>query len=267
MGCGMPFLTYLKDRKILPKDRCRILDFGTSILVGATKENSLDFLQYFLGNAAHNVDQEALDKVIKSSVVVTGIRTAYLYEILNLIPQVEYLAFDIAPNDKTMSFDLNGQDLPRRMKGHYDVVLNFGTTEHVVNQFHCFKTVHDALTVGGIAYHQVPSIGYSDHGYFAYEPKFFTHLAEANGYEIVDMWLTPTGGLAFPKIDIRDYGKETVLTPTTDNTPEILKWYVLNAAYRKTSDGPFRLGLDTQIARNELVIKKRKWPWSVTGKY
>lgn len=261
MGCSMSFLTYLKNKEILPKNRCRILDLGTSTLVGATKENCLDFLQYFLGDRAHSVDQEALDKVVKSSVIVHGIRTAYLYELLVLVPQIEYLAFDLAPNDRTMPFDLNGQDLPKLMKGHHDVVLNFGTTEHVFNQFHCFKTVHDLLAVGGIAYHQVPSIGYPDHGYFSYEPKFFTHLAEANRYELIDMWLTPTGGLPFPAIDVRDYGHELPAS-STDNTPDSLKCYLINAAYKKTSSEPFRLGLDTQLDRGDLyqnVITKRWW--------
>jgi hypothetical protein len=200
------------------------------------------------------VDQAAVDKVVNSSVIVTGIRTAYLYELLELVPQIEYLALDIAPNLRTMPFDLNGQWLERQMRGHYDVVLNFGTTEHVVNQFHSFKTIHDLLAPGGIAFNQVPSIGYSDHGYFAYEPKLFQHLVEANRYEMIDMWLTPTGEMAFPPIDIRDYGEESSLpkAPVSDNTPAMLKWYLINAAYRKTHTAPFRLGLDTQIARGEL---------------
>lgn len=274
MGCGMAFLTYLKNRKILPKERCRILDLGTSCLVGATRETCLDILEYFLGPAAHKVDQDKLNKVIAGSVIQAGIRTTYLYELLELIPQIEYLAFDLAPNERTIGFDLNGQFLERHMRGAWDVLLNFGTTEHVVNQFHSFKTIHDLLKPGGIAFNQVPSIGYSDHGYFTYEPKFFQHLAEANGYEIIDMWLTPTGGMAFPAIEIRDYGKESAgLVARSNNadkpvawcfsdpsswatapsdTPAILKWYVLNAAYRKTRTAPFRLGLDTQLVRADL---------------
>lgn len=267
MGCGMAFLTYLAESKILSKDRCRIVDLGTSVLVGATKENSTEFLRYFLGDAVENVDQDALQKVIDSSVVKTGIRTAYLYEMLALVPQIEYLAFDIAPNDKTMTFDLNWHEIPRKMRGYYDVLLNFGTTEHVVNQFHSFKTIHDLLAVGGVAYHQVPSIGYSDHGYFTYEPKFFAHLAEANGYEILDMWLTPTGGSAFPKVPVREYGKEMQLPTIPENTPAMLWWYVLNVACRKKTDAPFRLNLDTQIDRGALdqsIMSMRKW-WQRTG--
>jgi hypothetical protein len=270
MGCGMNFLMYLKNKEILQKDRCRILDFGTSCLVGATQETCREFLQYFLGDAVRDVDQSAIDKVVNSSVVVTGIRTAYLYELLELVPQIEYLAFDIAPNLKTMPFDLNGQVINKNMRGYYDVVLNFGTTEHVVNQFHSFKTIHDLLAVGGIAYNQVPSIGYSDHGYFAYEPKFFQHLAEANGYEIVDMWLTPTGGSAFPPIDVRDYGQESASpgSAVSDQTPTMLKWYVLNVAYKKTSADTFRLGLDTQVLQSELyqdTVAGKYWKASAPG--
>jgi hypothetical protein len=98
----MNFLTYLIAKEVLPKKRCRILDLGTSILVGATRENCREVLEYFLGDAAKDVDQSAIDKVVASSVVVTGIRTCYLYELLELVPQIEYLAFDVAPNLKTV---------------------------------------------------------------------------------------------------------------------------------------------------------------------
>jgi hypothetical protein len=264
MGCSMSYLMYLKNKEILPRQRCRILDLGTSCLVGATQETCREFLQYFLGDAAREVDQNAIDKVVNSSVIVTGIRTAYLYELLDLIPQVEYLAFDLAPNARTMPFDLNRQSLEKRMRGHYDVVLNFGTTEHVVNQFHSFKTIHDLLAIGGIAYHQVPHIGYSDHGYFTYEPKFFQHLAEANGYEMIDMWLTPNSFMPFPAIDVREYGQESTyrVAPLSDQTPAMLKWYLLNVAYKKTTSDAFRLGLDTQVHQSELdqgTVAGRYW--------
>jgi hypothetical protein len=57
MGCNMNFLTYLIAKEVLPKERCRILDLGTSILVGATRENCREVLEYFLGDAARDVDQ------------------------------------------------------------------------------------------------------------------------------------------------------------------------------------------------------------------
>jgi hypothetical protein len=261
MGCGMSFLMYLKNKRILPRDKCRILDLGTSCLVGATHETCLEFLEYFIGPDVRKIDASALDKIVASSTPTTGVRTTYLYELLDLIPQVEYLAFDIAPDPRTFAFDLNGQRLERRMRAHYDVVLNFGTTEHVVNQFHSFKTVHDLLAPGGIAFHQVPSIGYSDHGYFAYEPKFFQHLADANGYEVVDMWLTPTGGSAFPPTDVREYGQE--MASTAPQKRDLLWWYVLNVALRKTSTAEFRLGLDTQVEHSEVdqnAVAGIHWP-------
>lgn len=261
MGCGMSFLMYLKNKRILPRDKCRILDLGTSCLVGATHETCLEFLEYFIGPDVRKIDASALEKIVASSTPTTGVRTTYLYELLDLIPQVEYLAFDIAPDPRTFAFDLNGQRLERRMRAHYDVVLNFGTTEHVVNQFHSFKTVHDLLAPGGIAFHQVPSIGYSDHGYFTYEPKFFQHLADANGYEVVDMWLTPTGGSAFPPTDVREYGQE--MASTAPQKRDLLWWYVLNVALRKTSAAEFRLGLDTQVEHSEVdqnAVAGIHWP-------
>ena len=73
------------------------------------------------------------------------------------------------------------------MVGHYDVVFNFGTTEHIFNQWNCFEFMHDAAKVGRVCSHQLPASGYLDHGYYCYTPLFFREMAQANGY-VVGTW-------------------------------------------------------------------------------
>lgn len=94
---------------------------------------------------------------------------------------------------KTEIFDLNYDVIDDDKKEYYDVVLNFGTTEHVFNQWNSFEVMHDALKVGGVLYSVLPASGYLDHGYYCYTPLFFADLAKANGYEIVDLFMNYCG--------------------------------------------------------------------------
>jgi hypothetical protein len=75
--------------------------------------------------------------------------------------------------------------VPDRLRGRFQLVTNFGTTEHVVNQLNAFKIVHDLTAVGGIMMHELPAQGTLNHGFFAYQPKFFERLARVNGYEVL----------------------------------------------------------------------------------
>jgi len=61
----------------------------------------------------------------------------------------EYHALDIFEDDKVTLFDLNLHDLPEDFHNRFDLVTNFGTTEHVFDQVRCFRTMHDAAKVGG----------------------------------------------------------------------------------------------------------------------
>ena len=146
----------------------------------------------------------------------------------------EYRALDIFEDDKVHLFDLNMHDLPDELRNHFDLVTNFGTTEHVFDQVRCFRTMHEAAKVGGVLYTDVPMGGYLYHGYFLYTPLFFMHLALANDYEVIFDY----------------YGVSSIPTSTP---PEMLRGgYERNDyrdacvefAFRKTVDAPFRLPLE-----------------------
>jgi hypothetical protein len=76
--------------------------------------------------------------------------------------------------------DLNYDEVPAENRGRYDLVTNFGTTEHVVNQLNAFKIIHDLTAPGGVMIHELPAQGQIDHGFFAYNPKFFHKLELSN---------------------------------------------------------------------------------------
>jgi len=97
----------------------------------------------------------------------------------------KYCALDIFEAEDTILFDLNNHDPGDELRDKFDLVTNFGTTEHVINQYQSMKTIHDLAKPGGIIYHDVPMSGYLYHGYFSYSPVFFFDLAAANAYRVV----------------------------------------------------------------------------------
>ena len=107
----------------------------------------------------------------------------------------EYTSIDLYDAYRSIILDLNTSDLPSELNGRFDLVSNFGTTEHVCNQLQAFKVVHDAMRPGGSAVHQVPFTGMLNHGLIKYEPKFFVALARENAYRIVEWGLSPPHGV------------------------------------------------------------------------
>ncbi len=69
----------------------------------------------------------------------------------------------------------------------YDIVTNFGTTEHVGNQYACFENIHYFCKDNGIMVHSVPLPGnWPKHCKYHYPPAFFNQLATTCGYEICE---------------------------------------------------------------------------------
>jgi hypothetical protein len=98
-----------------------------------------------------------------------------------------YTSFDLF-DPRAENVDLN-IDLGRT--DSWDIVTNFGTSEHLFNQFAFMKNCHDLTKPGGLSLHVVPISSGMDHGLFNYHPTFFRSLAIANNYEIIDFRYIP----------------------------------------------------------------------------
>lgn len=97
--------------------------------------------------------------------------------------------WDFNGKDGAIQHDLN---LPVEDKhfGQFDVVTNFGTSEHVVpSQMPCFQTIHDLCKPGGLMLHAVPSEGCNRHGHWRYPLQWFDVFADDQEYEkvVVDL--------------------------------------------------------------------------------
>lgn len=171
-----------------------VLDIGTSNLYGADSSAVAAFLSMFQPDLdATYVSGKSVDLAAGSGKDAAGqnLNEAFVGELFDLAG-VHYESIDVAMSYKTTFCDLNRQELPSKFKNEFDCVMNFGTSEHILNQYAVFKAVHDACKAGGLMMHSVPCVGFSDHGYFTYTSRFFFDLAGWNKYEIEDYWLDYT---------------------------------------------------------------------------
>jgi hypothetical protein len=97
----------------------------------------------------------------------------------------DYAAIDIDGSPNSIPLDLNYDSAPSGTVGKYQLVTNFGTTEHVANQLNAFKIIHELTALSGLMIHHLPMQGMLNHGLVNYNLKFFWMLARSNGYRVV----------------------------------------------------------------------------------
>jgi hypothetical protein len=90
-----------------------------------------------------------------------------------------YTCIDVNGEQGALRIDLNTSVWTGEL---FDVVTNHGTSEHVFNQFNCFRFMHDLTKLGGLMVHVVPGQGYYRHGFFNYGGLVFEALEKANNY-------------------------------------------------------------------------------------
>jgi len=94
------------------------------------------------------------------------------------------------------SIDANGEatitaDLNRDLWGliepweHYDLVTDFGTSEHCFNVARAWETMHELCKPGGLIVGDKPAQGYPQHGFYRFDKIFFYGVATFNGYKSV----------------------------------------------------------------------------------
>jgi hypothetical protein len=82
--------------------------------------------------------------------------------------------------------DLNSSDVPASLRDRFDLVINFGTLEHVFNTCEALAAIHKMLKVGGRAIHSAPVNNQVDHGYYSFSPSLLTDYYRINSWEIAD---------------------------------------------------------------------------------
>jgi hypothetical protein len=243
---------YLQERGFLTTTKNKILDIGPQNVLFVRE----DQIREFLRRQGVNSTNEKVDSIIKRLVYFStprpDERTMLLSEITDLT-NIEYNSVDVCPGLKTTILDLNFDSAPDWMLQHYDVIFNFGTTEHIFNQWNSFEFMHDTLSVNGVMYHQLPASGYLDHGYYCYTPLFFREMAQANDYVIEKLAVTPAGESKIDALGIPGLAGDSLLSPEAhleeNNRVPALNIHVI---LRKTKDTPFRASLEIATAHSQV---------------
>jgi hypothetical protein len=256
MGIGMHDVEYLSERGHIPTGGARILDIGSQNLFNVTPDLVERFQVRYRQALEGAARTKEIERISYFSTPRPGERTTYLSELFDLSPDIFYTSYDVCPALKTEIFDLNNEDLPSKYRGTFDLVLNCGTTEHVINQQNSFKVMHEAVAAGGVMFHQLPSIGWIDHGYYTYHAVFFDDLIKANRYELLDRWYTPERVMSLnpAEVDIR-----TATQPLKSRSadPDALQLDVqcfnMTVVLRKINDRPFSVGLELATSHSGLA--------------
>lgn len=106
--------------------------------------------------------------------------------------------------------DLN-EDLPSRMFGQYDTVLDFGTSEHIYDIRQVFENVSNAVKVGGQIVHVLPTNGFSGHGFYQFSPEFFfSSYSESRGFQSTKVFIVnPLNPYTWYQISTAPLGERT----------------------------------------------------------
>ena len=89
------------------------------------------------------------------------------------------------------SIDINGQatvtaDLNRPLSlGLFDLVTDWGTSEHIFDQGQVWRTRHDLTRTGGVMALELPFQGHPDHGFYSIHPGLIRAIAKSNNYLIL----------------------------------------------------------------------------------
>ncbi len=206
-----------------------ICDIGTTQLFGdSVKDAARSMLDYY---ARHTPEGSSRDRVTDSqlSSIADG---CFLGELL-ILAGFRYTALDIFKAPNTILYDLNRHAPGPKLKNRFDLVMNFGTTEHVLNQFNAFRTIHQLTKVQGVMYHDLPMAGYLNHAFFRYDPLFFKMLAPENKYKLSSLMYSVGQSHAVPD-DLRLLGLSI----------EAIHDVGIEAILIKTQDIPFRVPLE-----------------------
>lgn len=116
----------------------------------------------------------------------------------NIFPNLKLTSFDFYPENGATVIDLS-LPIDNKLKNSFDLVTNFGTTEHVQNQYICWKNIFDMLKINGLSINEIPKKN-SWHGHCKYYFDESTVESLKQDFEIIDtqdVYYPNSGNLLF----------------------------------------------------------------------
>lgn len=100
---------------------------------------------------------------------------------------VNHTSLDINGQHEALQVDLSVPIKDKKLLNSFDVITNLGTSEHVENQYECFRNIHNLCKRNGLFIHAVPSVGsWLGHCKYYYTPMFFMQLVNNCNYTIIN---------------------------------------------------------------------------------
>jgi hypothetical protein len=176
---------------------------------------------------------------------------------------LKYACIDIDGSPDSIPLDLNFDDAPRDALGKYDLVTNFGTTEHVANQLNAFKVIHDLAALDGLMLHFLPAQGMFNHGFINYNFKFFWMLARSNNYKCVfSDYAQAREQYSLPQ-NIVEFIRETNVLPDSFASECRASDGLLKVVMKKTVDIPYVPPIDVPTGTRTNIPELKRRYWSV----
>jgi len=96
-----------------------------------------------------------------------------------------YVSIDLNGRDGALALDLQQPVIGET--GQFDVVTNYGTLEHINEQYGAWKNMHELCVCGGRMFHALPRKGHHrlGHGRYLYTHKFVWGLVDTCGYTVL----------------------------------------------------------------------------------
>ena len=96
---------------------------------------------------------------------------------------IEHTSIDKNGKNGALKLDLCK---PINFRHSFQIVTNFGTTEHVKNQYQVFRNIHNFTAYSGYIIHAVPEVrSWIKHCSYWYTERFFAELAKRCGYNVI----------------------------------------------------------------------------------
>ena len=157
------------------KPGASICSLGDQTIV--IKENELRLIEQFVTTYA-----DTFDKSKYAARLDERIHVAEIYRDAGF----EYTSIDLNGRGGALPIDLNMWPNPNLPETTYDIVMNYGTTEHLANQINAFAIIHYLAKPGGLFLHHIPVLHFSAHAMIVVTPYFFLRLIDSNNYEILE---------------------------------------------------------------------------------
>jgi hypothetical protein len=108
------------------------------------------------------------------------------------IKEKDYYDVDKFDFDKPKILHDLSKPFPKKYHGFFNFVIDSGTIEHIFDIKSVMENTAKLTKVGGIVLHLIPANNYLNHGFYQISPTFFYDFYTANGFKVLESYLTET---------------------------------------------------------------------------